>query len=215
MTAAAPTLDLRQMPMGPLQTNCYLIGCRQTMQAAIVDPSWSGEKLARLVQEEGYTLTHILLTHAHFDHVGGLADLKGVLDVPVYAHPDSADLLRHAARAGAMFGVSVTPPPPADHPLRDGDTVQVGNLTLEALYTPGHAPGHLSFWLREQGVVLSGDALFQGGIGRTDLPGGDFATLMHAIRHKLLTLPDTTRVFSGHGPATTIGIERTTNPFIA
>lgn len=207
-------LDLRQLPIGPLQTNCYFVGCRQTRQAAIVDPAWNGKRLAQLAAQDGYTITHILLTHAHFDHVGGLAELKAAVGAPIYAHPDTAEMLTRAAESAQRFGVFLPAPPSADVALAEGDRLSVGALTLDVLYTPGHAPGHVSFYLAEQGVVLDGDVLFQGSIGRTDLPGGDFDLLLASIATRLLTLPDETIVCSGHGPATTIGTERLSNPFL-
>ncbi|MCB0036867.1 MAG: MBL fold metallo-hydrolase, partial [Anaerolineales bacterium] len=171
--------------------------------------------LARLLEEQELELTHILLTHAHFDHVGGLPDLKDAYpDVPIYIHPDAIEMLSIAPRQAARFGLQVAEMPAADKMLADRDVIQVGNVELTALYTPGHAPGHIAFYNAENSVVFSGDALFQGSIGRTDLPGGDFNRLIQSIEEKLLTLPDETHVLSGHGPATTIGRERVSNPFL-
>ncbi len=208
------TPNIKQLPLGPLQTNCYFLGCTETKQAAIIDPSDNGKELADYIAENGYTLTHILLTHSHFDHIGGLDDLKNATAAPIYAHEDAVPFLRHAVSSAARFGLSMQPQPDPDHFLDEGDSVVVGNLTLEVLYTPGHAPGHICFYLRDHNVIFDGDVLFQGSIGRADLPGGDFSTLMNSIEEKLMPLPDETHVLSGHGNATTIGRERLSNPFL-
>ena len=208
-------IEIKMLPLGPIQTNCYVAICTETKHTAVIDPSDQGYDLARLLEEQELELTHILLTHAHFDHVGGLPDLKDAYpDVPIYIHPDAIEMLSIAPRQAARFGLQVAEMPAADKMLADRDVIQVGNVELTALYTPGHAPGHIAFYNAENSVVFSGDALFQGSIGRTDLPGGDFNRLIQSIEEKLLTLPDETHVLSGHGPATTIGRERVSNPFL-
>lgn len=209
-------IDIKQLPLGPLQTNCYFLGCTETKQAAVIDPAWDGDRIAAFVAEQGYTLTSILLTHTHFDHIGGLAQLhEAVPDAPIYAHPDTVPMLHHGPDAAGRYGLTMPTPPEPSHLLAEGDLIEVGKLTLQVLFTPGHAPGHVSFYLAEHAVVFDGDVLFQGSIGRTDLPGANFSELMDAIHHKLLTLPDETHVLSGHGPATTIGRERQHNPFLS
>jgi glyoxylase-like metal-dependent hydrolase (beta-lactamase superfamily II) len=207
-------IDILQMPLGPLQTNCYLLGCTETMQAAIIDPSWNGRAIAATAEERGYTITHILLTHAHFDHVGGLAELKEETNAPIYIHPDAVAMLAQADRAAQLWHIPLLPPPPADHMLHEGDVVTVGRLNVHVLFTPGHAPGHVCFYLPDYHVIFDGDVLFEQSIGRTDLPGGDYALLMRMIQEKLLPLPDETQVLSGHGRATTIGQEKAWNPFL-
>ena len=208
------TLSVIQLPLGPLQTNCYLMACTVTQQAAVIDPAWDGRAILTQATQRGWTISHILLTHSHFDHVGGLAELKELTDAPIYAHPDAGPMLARATAAAALWGIHVDAPPPADHPLAEGDVLAIGELRPVVLFTPGHAPGHVCFHLPQDGVVFEGDVLFQGSIGRTDLPGGDYELLMSSIRDKLLPLPDETVVLSGHGPATTIGDERRMNPFL-
>ena len=207
-------VKINQLPLGPLQTNCYFLACETTKQAAIIDPSWDGKAIANFIEENGYTLTHILLTHTHFDHIGGLADLKEAIDAPIYAHAESFVMLEHGVSSAARFGIAMRAAPKPEHELAEGDVIVVGELSLAVLFTPGHAPGHVSLYLQEHDVVFSGDALFQGSIGRTDLPGGDFNLLIESINQKLLTLPDNTQVLSGHGGVTTIGQERQHNPFL-
>ncbi|GAB4264241.1 MAG: MBL fold metallo-hydrolase [Candidatus Promineifilaceae bacterium] len=207
-------IDILQMPLGPLQTNCYLLGCTETMQAAIIDPSWNGRAIAATAEERGYTITHILLTHAHFDHVGGLAELKEETNAPIYIHPDAVTMLAQADRAAQLWNIPLLPPPPADQMLHEGDMLTIGSLKVHVLFTPGHAPGHVCFYLPKYHVIFDGDVLFEQSIGRTDLPGGDYALLMQMIREKLLPLPDETQVLSGHGRATTIGQEKAWNPFL-
>lgn len=208
------TIRIMQLSLGPLQTNCYIVACTATHQAAVIDPPWDGAAIALEVEKQGWTVSHILLTHTHFDHVGGLVELKKRTGVDVYAHPDAVPMLARAADSAQMWGIAVETPAPPDRLLQAGDVIEVGELRAGVLFTPGHAPGHVCFHLPEHGVLFDGDVLFQGSIGRTDLPGGDFDLLMRSIREKLMTLPDETIVLSGHGPATTIGQERRTNPFL-
>ncbi|WP_420631543.1 MBL fold metallo-hydrolase [Candidatus Leptofilum sp.] len=207
-------IEILQLPLGPLQTNCYLVACQETNEAVVIDPSWDGRRIAALASERGYVITHILLTHTHFDHVGGLAELAEETNAPIYSHPDALEMLTHAPKAAASYNLPMPTPPQATEMLAEGDVVEVGNLKFEVLFTPGHAPGHLSFYVREHNVIFDGDVLFQRSIGRTDFPGSDHPTLMKNIREKLLVLPDDTAVLSGHGPATSIGQEKQWNPFL-
>jgi glyoxylase-like metal-dependent hydrolase (beta-lactamase superfamily II) len=207
-------IEILQIPLGPLQTNCYLATCAETKETAVIDPSWDGEQIATIASDRGFTITHILLTHAHFDHVGGLADLAKVVDAPIYIHPDAVPMLANATASAARFDLILPTPPAADQMLTEGDVIKVGNLRLEVLFTPGHAPGHVSFYVPEHNVLFDGDVLFQRSIGRTDLPDSDHETLMQVLREKIIVLPDETAVLSGHGPTTTIGQEKQWNPFL-
>lgn len=208
------TIRVLQLPLGPLQTNCYVLACTITNQAAVIDPSWDGRTIAHQVTSHGWSVAKILLTHTHFDHVGGLGVLKETSGAPIYVHEEAVEMLERAPAAAAMWGYTVEPTPVADHYLREGDVIEVGELRVDVLYTPGHAPGHVCFHLPVHHILFDGDVLFQGSIGRTDLPGGDFDLLMANIDEKIMILPDETIVLSGHGAATTIGDERRTNPFL-
>jgi len=201
-----------QIPNGQFVENCYFVIDEATAECAIIDPGEEAGLIAHKLQAEGVRPVGIWLTHAHLDHVLGVARLKADTGVPVYLHPADRELYDHAVQQGLAFGVAVDPPPPPDRPLAAGDTVQVGELRFTVRHAPGHSPG--SVCLVGEGVVFTGDVLFAGSIGRTDLPGGDFDTLVRSIERELLTLPDSTIVYSGHGPETTIGRERRANPFL-
>ncbi|MCO5183822.1 MAG: MBL fold metallo-hydrolase [Anaerolineae bacterium] len=212
MSAEQPIVQ--QLPLGPLPTNSYIFACKVTHDAAIIDPAWEGKALADHVTDLGFTVTAILLTHSHWDHVGGLVELKEATGAPVYAHADAVPMLQVASDIGRRYGLTLSQPEPPDKLVVEGDVIGVGELRLQVLFTPGHAPGHVSFYAPENNVLFDGDVLFQNSIGRTDFPGCSHADLMHSIRHKLLPLPDETLVLSGHGPQTTIGAERRNNPYL-
>lgn len=201
-------MEILCFEMTPFLENCYVI--RDGGEAIVIDP---GEATAELKEAlAGYKVTMIFNTHCHIDHSGGNAEMAAHTGAPLVCHEADLPLLQGLAQQGQMFGVRVSPSPDPDRFIQEGDTVQVGETVLKVFHSPGHAPGHVI--LVGDGFVIGGDVLFAGSIGRTDLPGGDYAQLMESIRTKLLTLPDETVVYSGHGPTTTIGRERASNPFL-
>lgn len=205
---------VRTLVVGPLQTNCYLVSCEETREALVVDPGGDAQRILRAVKDGGLAVRLIVDTHAHFDHVAGNQAIHQATGAPIAIHRlDAQDLTQPVSLFGLSFGGPASPP--ADRLLEDGEEIAVGQERLQVLLTPGHTPGGISLYDASAPLVLSGDALFCQGIGRTDLPGGDFQVLMASIRTRLLTMPDETIVYPGHGPATTIGEERASNPFVA
>jgi glyoxylase-like metal-dependent hydrolase (beta-lactamase superfamily II) len=207
-------LQVVQLPVGPVQTNCFIAADPITRDAVIIDPGWDAPRLLKVLAEREWQARAVLLTHAHFDHLGAVAEVVAATKAPFGLHPLELPLMRLRGGA-ALFGMDVPPCPEPDWLLRPGEPLAAGSLRFDVLFVPGHTPGHVAFYHAAAQVVFSGDVLFQQGIGRTDLPGGDYDTLMDSIRGVLLALPDATTVCSGHGPATTIGAERRDNPFLA
>ncbi len=203
---------LQTLLVGPLGVNCYIIGDETTREALVVDPGGNAREILAALKRQRLSVSAIVNTHAHFDHVLGVDELRAATRAPFLLHADEAPILAAAQAGAANFGLHIAQPAPADRWLQDGDVVAVGAIKLTVLHTPGHTPGGLC--LAADGMVLSGDTLFQGSIGRTDFPGGDYAILMQSIRDKLLPLPDATVVYPGHGAATTIGAEKQLNPFV-
>ena len=197
---------------GGFAENCYLVADPDSGDAAIVDPGEEADLFLARLRHERWTLRAVWLTHAHVDHVAGVAALRARADVPIFLHPADRRLYDGVSGQGAMFGLRVDQPPPPDRAFAEGETVAAGACTFQVLHTPGHSPGGVS--LVGHGVAFVGDSLFAGSIGRTDLPGGDMRTLIEAVQLKLFALPDETVVYSGHGPATTIGAEKRDNPFV-
>lgn len=193
--------------LGPLQENAYLVETGEG--PVLIDPGDEPEKLFRLFRETGLTPKAILLTHAHFDHVGAVAPLVEALDLPVYLHPLDLPLYEGADLAARAWGFAVPKPPLPVEPLEEGMTL----FGFQVLHLPGHSPGHVTFYDPEGGQVFSGDLLFRGSIGRYDLPGADPKALFASLK-RLLSLPPETRVYPGHGPGTTLGLEARTNPFL-
>jgi glyoxylase-like metal-dependent hydrolase (beta-lactamase superfamily II) len=198
--------------VGPLGVNCYILGDEHTRQAVVIDPGGNPREILKTIEKRALKIIAIVNTHAHFDHVLALTEVRAATGAPFLLHAGEAQILASAQMSGAMFGMAMRQPAPPDRLLNDGDTIPVGALRLKVLHTPGHTPGGICLLFDNR--VIVGDTLFQSGIGRTDFPGGDYATLMTSIRDKLLTLPDETIVYPGHGPATTIGEERALNPFL-
>lgn len=209
------TIEIHTRTLGIAVTNTYLVGDSTTRQAILIDPVDEPDTLYQMAQYANLKIALILATHAHFDHVLASARLVELTEAPFWIHHEAAPLLSRLPQTGVMFtGMPYPEAATPDRLLDDGDSVELGAMRLEARYTPGHAPGHLSFYMASEKTVFTGDSLFAGTVGRTDLDGGDMAVLMHRIKTQLLTLDDDVRVLPGHGGATTIGHERRTNPYI-
>ena len=205
---------VQMITVGPFQENCYIVGDEGTGFGALIDPGDEAARIAIAVEQTNLEISQIIVTHAHIDHVGAIAQLADEYACPVLMHEEAEAMLQTVPQQAMMMGMRFGRVPKVDRNVADLEVLEVGSLRLHALYTPGHAPGHLSFLVENQSLVFSGDALFAGSVGRTDLQGGSMELLMRSIEERLLPLPDETRVLSGHGPETTIGRERMSNPFL-
>jgi hydroxyacylglutathione hydrolase len=206
---------IEYFPVGPIQCNCIIVADERTKEAIVVDPGDEVERISAALRRLGANVVAIVATHAHIDHVAALAELKTLIGVPVMLHEADLPLYENLAIQAAWLGVPTPPVTRIDRYLKEGERVDFGAHALRVIHTPGHSPGSLSFAAEgKTSVILSGDTLFAGGIGRTDLWGGSQREIMHSIRSKLLAFEDSTAVIPGHGPQTTIGVERRTNPFI-
>ncbi len=209
-------LEIVTLVLGPVATNAYLVGDPKSHSAVVVDPAWEGELIVEEAIRRKWNIEQLWLTHAHFDHIGGISGIvKCIQPSPNIAlHP--ADLPLYSAQGGAaMFGMRIgVIPEPSIH-LKHGQILTLGEYTFEVRHCPGHTTGHVVFYCAAQKVMFCGDVVFWGSIGRTDLPGGDYDTLIHSIRTQILTLPHETRLLSGHGGETSVGVERNDNPFLA
>lgn len=189
----------------------------ETKGAVVVDPGGDAPEILEALSGHGATIEAIWLTHSHLDHCGGVADLLAKDEVPLFGHPIEAEMRSRVEQIAMMYGL---PPgqmkncPEPDNELVGGETLSFGGRSFQVRFTPGHSPGHVVFYCAEEGVLLAGDTLFAGSIGRTDLPGGNHEQLLDSISQQIYSLPDETRVLSGHGPDTTVGVERRTNPFV-
>jgi len=210
-------IEMQAVP--PFFKNGFVVACGDTREAVLIDPGDEVAGLLAFAERSRLTIRHILLTHAHVDHVTGVAEAKRVLGVPVHLHRDDLFLYEAAVQQGAMFGIPVSPPPPPDLFYSPGQSIGFGSLEARPHHTPGHCPGGVCLQIGKKGApgkdLFVGDTLFAGSIGRTDLPGGDHATLLRSIRTVLFAFGDDAVVYPGHGPKTTIGEERRTNPFLA
>ncbi|KAB2338509.1 MBL fold metallo-hydrolase [Cytobacillus depressus] len=208
-------MEWYQLPLGPLQTNCYILS-KENGKCLIFDPGEESEKLSNIIQQKSLQPVAIILTHAHFDHIGAVDDIREEYEIPVYIHEKEADWLIDPALngSGRYEMIENISGKPADFFIRNEQEMTIGEFTFQIYETPGHSPGSISIYFKEGDLVVAGDALFNGSIGRTDLPGGNHDLLLNSIHQKLLTLPEETTVLSGHGPATTIGQEMDSNPFL-
>ncbi len=208
-------LSIVHFVLGPVMTNTYLIADDQSGEAVVIDPADEGERIVAEAERRGWRIGSIWLTHAHFDHLGGA---PGVADScspepPVALHAEDYSLWRMQGGAG-FFGLHVDPGPEPTVELHHNQTLYLGDYSFKVLHAPGHSRGHVMFYNEAENLLFCGDVIFQGSIGRTDLPGGDFSTLINSIHTQVLTLPDDTRLLNGHGPESTVGEERKYNPFI-
>jgi len=205
---------LETFPVGPLQCNCTILADEETREAIIVDPGDEITRIHRRLNDLSLTLKQILITHAHIDHVGGALKLKSLTGAPIYLNEADLPLLQMMSAQAAWLGIETPETAPPDEGLVDGRQVGLESYPAQVIQTPGHTQGSVCLHFAPMKMVLAGDTLFAGSIGRTDLPGGDFEQIIDSIQSRLLSLPDETRVIPGHGPSTTIGAERRINPFL-
>ncbi len=201
---------LESFCMGPVATNCYILSGAEGDRAVVIDPPTAGEKIFELLQREGLTVSAILITHGHFDHIGGVNALREKSGAKVYAPEAEKEMLSDPSVNLSEDGCRVI----ADQYLKDGEELKIAGISIRVIHTPGHTSGGCCYHLPEEGVLISGDTLFAQSVGRTDFPTGSMSELIRSIREKLMILPDETKVYPGHGPETTIGEERKYNPFL-
>jgi glyoxylase-like metal-dependent hydrolase (beta-lactamase superfamily II) len=203
---------IQTLAVGPIMANCFIVGCEQSREAAVIDPGDEADRILLALADQRLTVTQIINTHGHFDHVGANHRLKKVTGAPISVHALDAPMLSQLSRMAAMWGMSAEDSPAPDRLIDEGDRIQVGTLSFGVIHTPGHTPGGVS--LLTDGHLFVGDTLFAGSVGRTDFPGGDFETLKASIQKKLFVLDEGLRVHTGHGPDTTIGREKRDNPYV-
>jgi hydroxyacylglutathione hydrolase len=205
-------MNLETLVVGPLEVNCYLLACAETGSAAVIDPGTDGEEIIFRVRELDWTPIMLINTHGHLDHWSANADVAGAFDIPIYFPAGDLWLLQAEDVFGLAPILGTRPCPQPAGLLEDGSRLELGRLELSVRHTPGHTPGGCCLVVEDS--CFTGDTLFAGGIGRTDLQGGDLEQLLHSIRAKILNLPDETRILPGHGPASTVGEERRSNPYL-
>lgn len=208
-------LIIERLVVGPLQTNCYIVGDEVSREGIVIDPGGDADLILETVRRLKLNVKLVVNTHGHFDHIMANREVMEATGAPLAIHSDDANMLTNPLRSFALFVGKIHPSPPATVLLEEGSTVEVGSIKLQVLHTPGHSAGSISLWCANDRVVFSGDVLFNMGIGRTDFPGASYRVLLRSIQENLFTLPDETVVYPGHGPQTTIGVERAHNPFLA
>ena len=208
-------LEIVSFTLGPAQTNAYLVANSDTKEAVVIDPSWDGHIILDAAKKRGWRIGHMWYTHAHFDHIGGAGAIADVLNpLPLVAlHPNDHVLWR-AGGGGSIFGFDIDPGPEPTIDFYQGQILRLGDVEFEVRFTPGHTLGHCILYVASAGICFCGDLIFAGSVGRTDLPGGDWDQLVESIRSQVFTMPDDTRLLSGHGPETTVGMEKASNPFV-
>lgn len=204
---------IKTIVVGALATNCYLVGCEETRKAALIDPGDDGEKILAAVKKSGFQVDYIINTHGHVDHIGANRKVKEATGAQLLIHKDDADFLTNPSKNLSGLMAKQNTGPAADRLLDDGDKINIGNtVTLEVLHTPGHTPGCIC--LKGEDVIFTGDTVFAGSIGRTDLPGGSYTIIINSIREKLMALEGDFTLYPGHGPASTLREEKVSNPFL-
>ncbi len=204
---------IKTLEVGPIMANCYILGCEETKEAVVIDPGDEADRILMTLAEDKLKVKYIINTHGHFDHVGANKELKEITKAELMIHAEDEPMLFELAQHAQAFGLTAENSPPADITIADNDEIKFGNITLKVIHTPGHSLGGVC--LLTDKVLISGDTLFAGSIGRTDLPGGDYDTLISSIKTKLLCLDEETIVYTGHGPETSIGREKKINPFLS
>lgn len=202
---------LRRLVVGPLEENCYIVADEKTKDALIIDPGDESERIVEAIKENDLKVVAIVLTHAHFDHLGAVGDIKRETGAKVLIHGDDFEIFRTARQQAVLWGFEIDDIPEPDGLLKDEDVIRAGGIEFKVIHTPGHSPGGISLY--GKGIVFTGDTIFRGSVGRTDLPGGDIRKLKNSFR-RLLELPEETRILSGHGPETTVRREKEENFFI-
>jgi len=208
-------LEIVTFTLGPAMTNAYLVADSETKEAAVIDPAWDGDIILAEAEERGWRIAHLWYTHAHFDHIGGAGAIADALNpLPLVAlHPADHSLWK-AEGGAAIFGFKIDPGPEPTIDLHQDQILKLGNVEFEVRHTPGHTPGMCSFYVPSENACFCGDLIFRDSVGRTDLPGGDWDALLKSIHEQIFTLPENTRLLSGHGPETTVGNEKRSNPFV-
>jgi hydroxyacylglutathione hydrolase len=209
-------LNVETIPVTEFGQNSRILWCSDTKEGVVLDPGGEAERILATAKRLGVSISAVWLTHSHLDHCGGVAPLLQTLRVPLLAHPEERMMRSNVKSIAQMYGMSPVEwhnCPEPTIPIKGGETLSIGNSTCIVLFTPGHSPGHVSFYFERDQLLASGDVLFAGSIGRTDLPGGDTKTLLDVIRREIFSLPPQTRVLAGHGPDTTVGEEKASNPF--